>query len=335
MSLAVERHGAGAQPGDVVERADVAPDRSRGRDGIRLGLGRGRRLVHRRHSTTARARNSCASPSGGTFRPGIGLRVALACQEAVAQRGPVRRVLDDARADERDADPFHPGRGALQVARLLAIELQEGGAVLQHLVLGRRPCTSRSVPRSLDAAVAADVQVLAGLDADHADVLDRGLGAVARAAGDGELRSCAASRSPRSCCSSLMPMAGGILRAEAAPFRCRRRSSPCAAPCRRRGRRPCRRAFRSRPDRAAGRSFLTPSRSMRWPPVTFTVGMSILVDHVGDGAQFGRRGHAAPHARHHRIGAVLLDVGVHALVDEAATARRRGIRPARRRAGSS
>ena len=42
-----------------------------------------------------------------------------------------------------------------------------------------------------------------------------------------------------------------------------------------------------------------------------------LVDHVGDGAQFLGAGHAAPHARHHRVGAVLLDVGVRALVDEA------------------
>ena len=42
-----------------------------------------------------------------------------------------------------------------------------------------------------------------------------------------------------------------------------------------------------------------------------------VVGDVGDGAQFVRRGQAAPHARHHRIGAVLLDVGVHALVDEA------------------
>ena len=42
-----------------------------------------------------------------------------------------------------------------------------------------------------------------------------------------------------------------------------------------------------------------------------------LVDHVGDGAQLARRRHAAPHARHDRVGAVLLDVGVDALVDEA------------------
>jgi hypothetical protein len=39
----------------------------------------------------------------------------------------------------------------------------------------------------LDAAVAGDIDLVAGIDADHADVLDAGLGAVARAAGHREL----------------------------------------------------------------------------------------------------------------------------------------------------
>src|SRR6185312_638392 len=40
--------------------------------------------------------------------------------------------------------------------------------------------------------------------------------------------------------------------------------------------------------------------------------------HVGDGAQFGGGGDPAPHARDDGVGAVLLDVGVDPLVDEAA-----------------
>ena len=64
-------------------------------------------------------------------------------------------------------------------------------------------------------------------------------------------------------------------------------------------------------------SFFTPRRSMRWPPVTLTVGTLVLLRRIGDGAQFIRRGQATPHPRHHRVGAVLLDVGVRALVDEA------------------
>ena len=56
---------------------------------------------------------------------------------------------------------------------------------------------------------------------------------------------------------------------------------------------------------------------MRWPPVTLHRRDAVLVDDVGDAAQLGRRGLPAPHARDHRIGAVALDVGVGALVDEA------------------
>ena len=55
---------------------------------------------------------------------------------------------------------------------------------------------------------------------------------------------------------------------------------------------------------------------MRWPPVTFTVG-NCERRHIGDGAQFVRAGDAAPHARNDRECAVLLDIGVDALVDEA------------------
>ena len=42
-----------------------------------------------------------------------------------------------------------------------------------------------------------------------------------------------------------------------------------------------------------------------------------FLGYVGDGAQLGGRGHSAPHARHDGIGAVLLDVGVDPLIDEA------------------
>ena len=99
-------------------------------------------------------------------------------------------------------------------------------------------------------------------------------------------------------------------------IRSRRRSSPCAAPCRRRGPTPCRpRSGRPRP-RAAAPS-CTPSRSMRWPPVTLTVGMPNFSATSAIARNSPRGGHAAPHARHDRIGAVLLDVGVHPLVDEA------------------
>src|SRR5690606_22613685 len=43
----------------------------------------------------------------------------------------------------------------------------------------------------------------------------------------------------------------------------------------------------------------------------------VLVGDVGDAAQLGRIGHAAPHARNHRVGAVLLNVGVSTFIDQA------------------
>src|SRR5690606_40076907 len=45
----------------------------------------------------------------------------------------------------------------------------------------------------------------------------------------------------------------------------------------------------------------------------------VLLDHVGNAAQLARARLAAPDAGHHGVGAVLLDVGVVALVDEAGT----------------
>ncbi len=42
----------------------------------------------------------------------------------------------------------------------------------------------------------------------------------------------------------------------------------------------------------------------------------VFVGRIGNRAQFGGVGHTAPHARHDGIGAVLLDVGVVAFVDE-------------------
>ncbi len=63
-------------------------------------------------------------------------------------------------------------------------------------------------------------------------------------------------------------------------------------------------------------SFLTPSRSMRWLPVIFTIGHVVFVRDVGNAPQFRGRGDAAADARNHRKRSVLLNVRVHAIVDE-------------------
>src|SRR3546814_3974502 len=56
------------------------------------------------------------------LRPGVFLEIALRKEEAGAQRLAPRRILDAALLDVVEADPFHPGRGAVQIAGFLAVE---------------------------------------------------------------------------------------------------------------------------------------------------------------------------------------------------------------------
>src|SRR3546814_16382235 len=64
------------------------------------------------------------------------LEIALRKEEAGAQRLAPRRILDDALLDVVEADPFHPGRGAVQIAGFLAVELDKGGAIIERFLLG-------------------------------------------------------------------------------------------------------------------------------------------------------------------------------------------------------
>ena len=67
-------------------------------------------------------------------------------------------------------------------------------------------------------------------------------------------------------------------------------------------------------------SFLMPSRSIRWPPVSFTIGTLYFTATCAMRISSSARGHAAVDARHDGERAVLLDVGVDAVVDEARVA---------------
>src|SRR3970040_2707966 len=69
----------------------------------------------------------------------------------------------------------------------------------------------------LDAAVAADVELVARIDATHAQVLDRGLRTIARTAGTRELDLVRVPRTPRHAL-DLDPETRRVLRAESAPF---------------------------------------------------------------------------------------------------------------------
>src|SRR5690606_36210439 len=141
-------------------------------------------------------RELAAVAARGALRPRIDLRVLLRFDEPRGERAPTGIVLDDAPLHVREPDALDPRRGALEIARLLAIELQERGRMLEHLVLGRDLAEKIGRPH-LHAAVAADVQLVARLDADDAEIFDRRLGAVARTAGDRELDLVRMPRAPR------------------------------------------------------------------------------------------------------------------------------------------
>ena len=73
----------------------------------------------------------------------------------------------------------------------------------------------------------------------------------------------------------------------------------------------------SRSAHTAGRSSLrTPSRSIRCPPVSLIIGMAYFSATSAIRRSCHEVGDAALHLRHHREGAVALDVGVHPVVDE-------------------
>jgi hypothetical protein len=70
--------------------------------------------------------------------------------------------------------------------RLLAIELDEGSAIIHRLLLGR-DLAQQIGDADLDPAIAADMELIARVDADDAEILDRRFGTVARAAGHSDL----------------------------------------------------------------------------------------------------------------------------------------------------
>src|SRR5439155_3967689 len=88
-----------------------------------------------------------------------------------------------------------PWRGALEVARFLAVELDEGRAIMQRLLLGF-DLAQQIGDADLDTAIAADMQLVTAVDADHAKVLDRRLGAIAWAARDRDLEFVGHPRAP-------------------------------------------------------------------------------------------------------------------------------------------
>src|SRR5207302_4772070 len=90
--------------------------------------------------------------------------------EALVERAAPLAILHDLLADGVDADPPGPFVDALEVAALLAIELGQRGDGLDRLRLGG-DVTQDLGALDVEAGGAGEVDVVAGVDTDNADVL--------------------------------------------------------------------------------------------------------------------------------------------------------------------
>src|SRR5688572_21570104 len=127
-----------------------------------------------------------AAVARGALGPGIVLHELLRVAE------PRREPLDGVGLGEQlpleplEALALDPRRGALEIVRVLAVELDERGAVLERFLLGG-DLAQQVGHADLDPTIPPDMQLVSAVDADHPEVLDRRLGAVARAAADRDL----------------------------------------------------------------------------------------------------------------------------------------------------
>ena len=115
----------------------------------------GRSLARHRADLAPAARYSCAAAPAA--RSAQGRFWTKRCENR-KRRCSARRPSASstiAAADVVDADPRDPRRGALEIARLLAVELHERADIFEHLVLGRDP-RQRIGDADLDPAIAAD-----------------------------------------------------------------------------------------------------------------------------------------------------------------------------------
>ena len=200
--------------------------------------------------------------------------------------------------------------GALEVPAFFSIQLQESSRIFQYLFV-RFNLHEEMRNLGLDAAVAADIDFPAGVHADHAHILDAGFGAIARTARHRDLDLVRCIHPPQFLF-QLLAHQRGILRTEAAPFGAD--ASLHRAQCFR-----IRMAARHVQILPHCRQvFLLHAQQIDTLAAgDFHCRNLVLIDHVGDAAQFGCIRLAAPHARDDGVGAILLDVGMRALVDEA------------------
>src|SRR5690606_11954954 len=92
-------------------------------------------------------------------------------------------VAHDLAPDLGDADALGPFVDAFQIARLLPIHLDERHDMLQRVVF-RLHEAEHFRALDVEAGSPCEMDLVAGIDADNADILAGRLRAVARAAGD-------------------------------------------------------------------------------------------------------------------------------------------------------
>src|SRR3546814_17040728 len=107
-------------------------------------------------------------------------------KEARAQRFPSCRVLDDALLDIIQPNALHPRGGAVEITGILTVKLNEGRAIIEGVLLRLNfEATIRAA--QLNAAIAAHVQLVAGIAAAHANDLDGCFCAATRTTGNRQL----------------------------------------------------------------------------------------------------------------------------------------------------
>src|SRR6187399_2397546 len=115
-----------------------------------------------------------AAVAAGALGPGIVLHELLRVAEPRGEPLDRAGLGEQLRLEPLEPLALDPRRGALEVVRILAVELDERGAVLERLALGG-DLAQQVGHADLDPAIAADVELVTRIDADHAEVLDRRL----------------------------------------------------------------------------------------------------------------------------------------------------------------
>ena len=119
-------HHARAAARNLIERADIGPDR----------IGHGVHSAAR--GEVGDRREFVRVLAGDALGPGIGLGEGLRDHEAVVERAALLDVVDDLRLDRGRADALRPFVDALEIAPLLAVELDEGGDDFDRLLFASR-----------------------------------------------------------------------------------------------------------------------------------------------------------------------------------------------------